>query len=266
MWRLCFLPPGACILRRATMNTAPDMTPQQEELSDTSASGLALYRRLAVGGASTPYFIAYEAALLLFSGLPGLLGLGIRSLAYPGLFRSCGRRPAFGRGVVLRVPNQVSLGSGVVVDDYAALDVRGEGASIEIKDRAIIGRFTAVAAKGGTVSLGAGCNIGSHCRIATNSKVEIGESVLLGAYCYVGPGNHQQGEEGQSLISSPMELRGGVSIGDHAWLGTRVTVLDGVKIGRHAIIGAHSLVMEDVPDYGVAVGAPAKVIRINAPH
>jgi acetyltransferase-like isoleucine patch superfamily enzyme len=52
-------------------------------------------------------------------------------------------------------------------------------------------------------------------------------------------------------------------IGDHAWLGARVTVLDGVKIGRHAIIGAHSLVTCDVPDWGVAVGTPARVIRVR---
>jgi acetyltransferase-like isoleucine patch superfamily enzyme len=62
-----------------------------------------------------------------------------------------------------------------------------------------------------------------------------------------------------------MDLRGGVTIGEHAWLGTRVTVLDGVKIGRHAVIGAHSLVKDDVPDYAVAVGTPAKIIRMRGP-
>jgi len=248
------------------MNTAPDMTPQQEQLSDTSASGLALYRQLAVGDASLLHFLGYEVAQLLCAGLPGLLGLGLRSILYPPLFKSCGKRPALGRGIVLRVPKQIELGSGVVVDDYAALDVRGKDAGISIADRAIVGRYSTVAAKGGTISLGAGCNIGSYCRVATNSRVEIGESVLLGAYCYVGPGNHQEGAEGQSLIAAPMEIRGGVTIGDHAWLGARVTVLDGVRIGRHAIIGAHSVVKDDVPDFAVAVGAPAKVIRVRDPH
>lgn len=245
------------------MNTAPDMTPQQELLSDTSVSGLSLYRQLAVGDASLLHFLGYELAQIVCAGLPGLLGLGLRTVLYPPLFKSCGKRPVLGRGIVLRVPKQIELGAGVVVDDYAALDVRGADAGISIGDRAIIGRYSTVAAKGGTISLGAGCNIGSYCRVATNSHVELGESVLLGAYCYVGPGNHQEGVEGQALISSPMQIHGGVSIGDHAWLGARVTVLDGVKIGRHAIIGAHSLVKDDIPDFAVAVGTPAKVIRVR---
>ncbi len=94
----------------------------------------------------------------------------------------------------------------------------------------------------------------------------MGESVLVGAYCYIGPGNHTEGNEGEPLISRPMDIRGGVEIGEHAWLGARVTVLDGVKIGKHAIIGAHSLVTSDVPDWGVAVGTPAKVIKVRGPQ
>jgi len=247
------------------MTSAPAMTPQQQEFSDTSRSGVALYRRLAVGEASLLYLIGYEAVQTLLAGIPGILGLGLRSVAYPHLFKSCGKRPAIGRGTILRIPNQVSLGNGVLVDDYCTLDVRGQGASIDVGDRVSIGRFSTIAAKGGTIRLGAGCNIGSYCRVATNSRVEIGESVLLGAYCYIGPGNHQEGEEGAPLISAPMDLRGGVTIGEHAWLGTRVTVLDGVKIGRYAVIGAHSLVKDDVPDYAVAVGTPAKIVRMRGP-
>jgi acetyltransferase-like isoleucine patch superfamily enzyme len=159
------------------------------------------------------------------------------------------------------MPSRISLGSGVLIDDNAALDVRGRDGRIEIADRVSIGRLTTIAAKHGSISLKAGCNIGSYCRIATNSRVEIGESVLVGAYCYIGPGNHTEGTADEPLITRPMNIRGGVSIGDHAWLGARVTVLDGVRIGRNAIIGAHSLVKDDIPDDAVAVGTPAKVIR-----
>lgn len=239
---------------------APAMTPQQEALTDTKRSGLSLYKQLAVGRASAIHFFLYEVLQVLFSNLPGLVGFAARAVSYPFLFKRCGRRPAIGRGVLLRVPKQISLGSGVLIDDGASLDVRGDDASLVIEDRVSIGRLTTVAAKGGHITLKRGCNIGSYCRVATNSRVEVGESVLVGAYCYIGPGNHTGEGEDKPMISQPMDIRGGVTIGDHAWLGARVTVLDGVRIGQHAIIGAHSFVKDDVPDWGIAVGTPARVI------
>jgi len=243
--------------------TDPAMTPQQRELSDVNQSGLNLYRRLAVGNRGWGVLLAYEVTQFFLSGMPGLPGVGLRSVLYPYLLGACGRRPAFGRGVVLRVPAQIRLGDGVLIDDYAALDIRGDDASIELSDRTSIGRYTTIAAKYGTITLAAGCNIGSYCRIATNSKIEIDESVLIGAYTYIGPGNHTEGDDNAPLIERPMDIKGGVVIGRHAWLGARVTVMDGVTIGEHAIIGAHSLVLEDVPPWGVAVGVPAKTIRVR---
>jgi acetyltransferase-like isoleucine patch superfamily enzyme len=247
------------------MSTTPAMTPQQKELTDVKGSGLSAYRRLAVGSASTLHFIAYEVAQVFCSNLPGLLGFATRSVVYPFLFKSCGRRPALGRGVLVRIPRQISLGSGVLIDDGASLDVRGDDASITIKDRVSIGRLSTIAAKHGHVTLGNGCNIGSYCRIATQSRVSIGESVLIGAYCYVGPGNHTGGGEDTPLIEQPMDIKGGVSIGDHAWLGARVTIMDGVTIGAHAVVGAHSFVKDDVPDYAVVVGTPARIVGSRKP-
>ncbi|MEY4701324.1 MAG: hypothetical protein RL326_1511 [Pseudomonadota bacterium] len=248
------------------MTTTPAMTPQQAAFSDVRRSGLSAYRELAAGNASLWSFLRGELTQTLLANLGGLLGLAARSIAYSGLFRKCGRRPAFGKGVSIRVPRNISLGSGVLVDDFATLDVRGNEAGISLGDRVSVGRFSIIAAKYGTITISPGCNIGSSCRIATNSSVSMGESVLVGAYCYIGPGNHTEGDEDEPLISRPMDIRGGVEIGEHAWLGARVTVLDGVKIGKHAIIGAHSLVTSDVPDWGVAVGTPAKVIKVRTPQ
>lgn len=245
------------------MTEAPAMTPQQAAFSDVRKSGVAAYRELAVGSAGWGRLIVNELVQGACGWIPGLIGYAARAVFYPVLFKRCGKRPAIGRGGLLRVPGQITLGSGVLIDDYVTLDVRGEQSAIEVGDRVSIGRFTTVAAKFGSVTLASGVNIGSYCRVATNSKIAIGESALVGAYCYIGPGNHTEGEGEEPLISQPMDIRGGVVIGDHAWLGARVTVLDGVTIGRHAIIGAHSLVTSDVPDWGVAVGTPARVIKVR---
>jgi acetyltransferase-like isoleucine patch superfamily enzyme len=248
-----------------SMEHDPAMTKQQSQLTGEGASGLGFYKELAVGSeASLLHFLGFELGTLLFANLPGILGYGTRSLYYPMLFQKAGRRPAFGRGVVIRRPANISIGNKVLIDDYATLDVRGRSGSIKIEDKVSIGRFSSIVSKEAQIQLSAGVNIGSYCRLASQSKLEIGESTLIAAYCYVGPGNHQQADPTQPLISQEMEIKGGVKIGSRCWLGARATILDGVTIGDDAIIGAHSLVLEDIPAGAIAVGSPAKIIKMRS--
>ena len=60
----------------------------------------------------------------------------------------------------------------------------------------------------------------------------------------------------QVLTCKPVLIREG------AWIGAGATVLPGVCVGKHAVVGAASVVTKDVPDYAVAVGNPAKVIKM----
>ena len=50
-------------------------------------------------------------------------------------------------------------------------------------------------------------------------------------------------------------------IGNDVWTGRNVTIMSGVKIGNGAIIGSGAVVTKDIPDYAIAVGVPAKVIK-----
>lgn len=50
-------------------------------------------------------------------------------------------------------------------------------------------------------------------------------------------------------------------IGNDVWIGRNATIIAGVKIGNGVIIGAGAVVTKDIPDYAIAVGVPAKVIR-----
>jgi acetyltransferase-like isoleucine patch superfamily enzyme len=239
----------------------PAMTPQQASFVSSKESALEVYRKLVCAEGSLVFWAYYELCMLAFSNLPGILGFGVRSLLFPLLFRSAGRRPAVGRGVLLRNTRNISLGDKLLLDDYSVLDVHGEGGKISIGDCVSVGRFSTLAAKGGQISIGNGVNIGSYCRLATQSRLEIGESVLVAAYAYIGPGNHQIGDDDTPLIAREMEIKGGVKIGAHAWIGARATILDGVTIGEGAIVGAHSLVRDDVPAGAIVAGTPAKVIK-----
>lgn len=52
-----------------------------------------------------------------------------------------------------------------------------------------------------------------------------------------------------------------IIIGDGSWIGTNSVISGDVHIGKHCVIGANSVVIKDIPDYCVAVGTPAKVVK-----
>ncbi len=52
-----------------------------------------------------------------------------------------------------------------------------------------------------------------------------------------------------------------ISIGNDVWIGRNVIITNGANIGNGAIIGAGAIVTHDIPDYAVAVGVPARVIK-----
>jgi virginiamycin A acetyltransferase len=72
---------------------------------------------------------------------------------------------------------------------------------------------------------------------------------------------------GRNLLGRPIEdeieTRGPTRIGHDVWIGAGVHVLAGVSIGTGAVIGAGSVVSRDVPPYAVAVGSPARVVRLR---
>lgn len=56
-----------------------------------------------------------------------------------------------------------------------------------------------------------------------------------------------------------------VKIGDDCWIGGHVTILPGVTIGQGCTIGSDSIVTKDVPEWSVAMGVPARVVKKVTP-
>jgi carbonic anhydrase/acetyltransferase-like protein (isoleucine patch superfamily) len=52
-----------------------------------------------------------------------------------------------------------------------------------------------------------------------------------------------------------------VTIGNDVWIGTNVTIFAGITVGHGAVIGTGAIVTRDIPDFAVAVGVPARVIK-----
>ena len=116
---------------------------------------------------------------------------------------------------------------------------------------------------GGSVQLFIDDNvhIGNFNHIYAINRICIERDVLTADKVYITDNMHSFEDISRPIWVQPICKKGnGVVIGSGSWLGENVCVL-GASIGRNCIIGANSVVTHDIPDYCVAVGVPAKVIK-----
>jgi acetyltransferase-like isoleucine patch superfamily enzyme len=108
--------------------------------------------------------------------------------------------------------------------------------------------------------IGRGSVLGNYNHIAAVRKVEFGENVLTSDRVYISDNLHGFENVNVPIMHQPLKFKGEVSIGDGSWIGESVCII-GARIGKNCVIGANAVVTSDIPDYSVAVGIPAKVIK-----
>ncbi|MFB7333700.1 sugar O-acetyltransferase [Streptomyces adustus] len=91
------------------------------------------------------------------------------------------------------------------------------------------------------------------------APIVIGSDVRMGPRCQLYTADHPHGA---ALRHGMWESAKPIRIEDGVWLGGGVTVLPGVTIGADAVVGAGSVVTGDLPANAVAVGNPARVVRL----
>jgi sugar O-acyltransferase (sialic acid O-acetyltransferase NeuD family) len=90
----------------------------------------------------------------------------------------------------------------------------------------------------------AGAAVGTHCIINTAASVD-----------------HDCRLDGFVHISPNVALSGNVHVGEGTHIGTGTSVIPGIRIGNWCVIGAGAVVTRNIPDYSVAVGVPAQIIK-----
>ncbi|MFE0507499.1 serine O-acetyltransferase [Peribacillus butanolivorans] len=92
--------------------------------------------------------------------------------------------------------------------------------------------------------------------VVIHEKAKVGKDTKILQHVTIGGNMGKKKLIDGVLTSAPV-------IGNNVICGTGAKILGPVKIGNYAKIGAGAVVMIDVPDYGVAVGIPAKVVKIS---
>lgn len=91
-------------------------------------------------------------------------------------------------------------------------------------------------------------------------KFIVGDNFHSGEDVLVITQNHNY-DHGQKIPYDSTYIYKDVIIEDNVWIGSKVIILGGVRIGEGAIIQAGSVVLDDIPKYGIAGGHPAKVFN-----
>jgi lipopolysaccharide O-acetyltransferase len=189
--------------------------------------------------------------------------LGLGGKRFLGLYRFAvrARAKAFS---VLAAPAFASFGSRSVIQPPLRLDgerrisigddvFMGPGCWLHVVDDETSDKVAIV--------VGDGTSIVADCVLSAVNSVRVGRNVLFARNIYVADHMHAFDDPARPVLEQGVERTAPVSIGDGAWLGQNVVVGPGVTIGRGAVIGSNSVVLDDVPAFAVAVGAPARVVR-----
>jgi acetyltransferase-like isoleucine patch superfamily enzyme len=111
-----------------------------------------------------------------------------------------------------------------------------------------------------SLTIGEGSSIGESNHIAAVRRVTIGRRVLTAKGVYISDNLHGYDDVRLPIMDQPVRFKNPVTIGDGAWIGENACVI-GASVGKNAVIGANAVVTRDVPDFSVAVGVPARVIK-----
>jgi acetyltransferase-like isoleucine patch superfamily enzyme len=161
----------------------------------------------------------------------------LRRVIFRAMCRTAGHALQIGPGVVVKHPETIELGDAVFIGAQSMIQGRFDGT----------------------------CRIGNHVWIGPQSYFDA-RNLILDDYVGWGPGakvlgsSHTGDPIDVPIIATELSIKP-VVIGYGADIGTNATILPGVHIGAHSMIGAGAVVNVDVPEYAVAAGVPARVIR-----
>ena len=173
------------------------------------------------------------------------------------LFRKIYRRSII--PILTRI-NGISLEGHFYNHKIEGLPIIREKSDIVIGEHSYIGcDVTFDVQKQGKIIIGQFIRINKGCIISSAKGVKIGNNVLIGEYTSIRDSNHKilKGQliRNQGLSSSE------IIIGDDVWIGRGCVILKGVHIGKGSLIAANSVVNKSIPEYKIAGGNPAKIIK-----
>jgi acetyltransferase-like isoleucine patch superfamily enzyme len=172
-----------------------------------------------------------------YRGDEGLFETQLRRVVFRSMCRRAGHNLRIEPEIVVKHPETMEIGDAVFIGAHTMIQGRFDGT----------------------------CRIGDHVWIGPHSYLDA-RNLILEDYVGWGPGAKVLGSSHTGepvdipIIATSLKIER-VVVGFGADIGTNATLLPGVHVGAHAVVGAGAVVTEDVPEYAIVAGVPAKFIR-----
>lgn len=165
---------------------------------------------------------------------------------YRAVFGGIGSKCIIRRPMFISNPQYIFLGSRVQIRDGVRLE-----AVVHTRHRTP------------HLLIGNNVNIEQNVHIVCQGRIVIGNDVSITGNCAIIDATHPYEDiaNEQKIGARILDEDSYVEIGDGTFLGFASLIMPNVRIGKRCVIGAHSVVTSDIPDYSVALGTPARVIR-----
>lgn len=171
----------------------------------------------------------------------------VRVKAYTALTRA--RVASLGAGssvhppATLYNPKVMAIGAGVVIREHAWLNGgRADGSKIALR-------------------IGDDCYIGRFAHVNAAEGVVLEDKVLIADRVYISDIDHEFMKPGLAVLDQGVRTKGPVLLKSGCWVGAGAVIMSGITIGRNSVVAANAVVLQDVPDFTVVGGIPAKVLK-----
>lgn len=230
-------------------------------MSTSSIHRLQLY--LNRQASSLPRYALEQTLQFLFGGIPSIIGIGVRAIAYRAMMHLDGI-VAIESNVRIRFANCVHLARGVYIDQGVYLHALPNG--IEIGAETYIMHHAELHVYNFRDLPHAGIKIGKHCLISEFNVLRGQGGITIGDNVYTAPlvqmlaVNHVFNDLSRPIIEQGITAQG-IVVEDDVWIGAGAIILDGVRVGKGAVIAAGAVVTRNVPPHSMVGGVPAQIIK-----
>lgn len=161
------------------------------------------------------------------------------------------------KAILGRIGNHSYIDSPLRIDGADSIYI---GNGVHIKYKSWIASKPLTGTESSKLVFEDGCVIGHFNHFFATKSIILHKNVLTADKVYISDNLHGYKDINMPILRQPIVQKGTVEIGEGSWLGENVCVI-GANVGKHCIIGANSVVTKDIPDYSVAAGVPARIIK-----